>query len=246
METKPWVEGSLEVLELAIEQYYMSQSCETEKIRKRYLRLALINADDSAELSMKAFIQYHTNQKAPRNFPALVNFVKDKGPSYQVVLTKGLDKKLLFYHDQRSTLYHKGYILSVPRGNVFDYIFSVSNLLRVLFKKEVEMNIGYDLRRQYMFTFIELERILRDFCSENRASFDQFVGLQPILDLLGKKGVPLRKLEFNLGKVIDLQNRLTPRTIGIQEEQDIDEGLSILTETIGSLEKLLGTAKNSQ
>lgn len=200
MEARPWIEGSLEVLESAIEQYYMSQTGETEKESKRYLRLALINADDSAELSMKAFIQYHMIRKAPESFPAIVDLIRDKGSDYQVVLPKELEKKLRFYHDQRSTLYHKGYILSVPRCNVFDYIFSVSILFRVLFKADAETNIHYDLRRQYVFTYIELERILRDICSENRAIFDEMIGLQPILDLLKKKDITHGQLEYNLGE----------------------------------------------
>jgi hypothetical protein len=105
-----------------------------------------------------------------------------------------------------------------------------------LFKLDLDESIKYDIKRQYVFMYLDLERILRDICIENRAKFDDHISIQQILEFLKKKGIDENSnLEFNLERVIELHNTLIPQTIDIQEDQDIDEGLTLLSEIIESL-----------
>jgi len=238
MERKPWIEGSLEVLELAIEQYYMGVGSNKERDLYRYLRVSLINTDDAAELAIKAFIQYHTSEKAQRNFHRNLNWILKKGPFYDVVISKGLVGKIRYYHNLRDTLYHQGYSLTIPRLEVLGYIVKIIELFRLLFKVDLDGSLGYNHRQRFLIRSIDLEKSLLDLCSMNKVVIGSTVELSALIWQMLEGKLISEDMRSILEQVISLQQQIVPGSQPVNEVEGILETIMVLEETITEIKKI--------
>lgn len=232
MEQKPWIEGSLEILELAIEQYYMSISSDTRRDSNRYLRVALINTDDAVELAMKAFTQYQTGQFASRKFHSTLTWIKKNGPSLGISLPKGFEGKIRYYHNTRGTLYHQGYSLRISRLEVLDYIAKAIILFRLLFKEDLERSFESNPRRLFLLSCPELEKQVIDLASMNRIVVNEEIDIEDIIQSLIKKEVVEEDIYETFNEMTTILDRITPQRESLSKIGDIYEPARIISESI--------------
>lgn len=232
MERKPWIEGSLEVLELAIEQYYMSLASGNPKDSNRYLRVALINADDAVELAMKAFIQYQKGEFASRKFHTILTWIKKNGPSLRICLPKGLEGKIRYYHNARDTLYHHGYSLRLSRLEVLDYIAKATTLFRLLFGEELERSFQFNPRRLLLLSYAEFEKQLVDLASINNVPVNDKTDVGDMIQYLIEKEVIEEDIREMFQQSTTLLERVIPKAESLTEIGDVYELALTLSESI--------------
>ena len=239
MEKKPWIEGSLEVLELAIEQYYMSIGSDSERDKYRYLRVSLINTDDAAELAIKAFIQYHKYQKVTRNFHENLSRICRKGSPCKIEIPKELESKIRYCHGLRDTFYHQGYSFTISHIEVLDYIEKVIQLFRLLFQDDLDSSIQHNDRRQLLLGSIELEKALFDLCELSRMKFEGQELITIVQNMANSKLISGNTRDA-VEELIGFREKLVPKTYS----SEIGDTYTAVISLADTLEKIKSAIEN--
>ena len=232
MNKKPWIEGSLEVLELAIEQYYMGILSSSDVDRNRYLRASLINADNAAELAVKAFIEYSRTAKASSNFYENLKWVRERGALDNPTSFKDLEKDIRYHHKQRDTIYHHRYLMVVDRTDVLDCISKVIALFRLLFGHEFDRSVELNLRRRLLLAYANMEKAIVSYCTKHNLDFDSVYEVQDlVLKMLESDLIDEETIQQIQG-VLTKQEQLIPKAEPISEITDGYELGSLIVDLI--------------
>lgn len=238
MERKPWVEASLDVFELALEQYRMSLNSETDRDANRYSRVSLINADDAAELSIRGFIEFNCGEKASINFFENLKWIRDQCKTIDTSTFKKIEGRIRYYHKQRDTLYHQGYSLTISRLELLDCLGQISILFEMLFPAELQNLQQYNLRGTFLRQFIELETVVVALCEKK--------GLKPLDDFeMSELGAKLltekvidEKMLGSINEISDFTTALIPKPLVAEISSETYEVVQKLSECINKLRNI--------
>ena len=239
MDRKPWVEASLDVFELSLEQYRMSLNAETDRDANRYSRVSLINADDAAELSMKGFIEFSCNEKEKGNFFENFRWIRDECKTIDNLRLKKIEGKIRYYHKQRDTLYHQGYSLTISRLELLDCLTQISTLFELLFPVELQNLQQYNLRGTFLRQFIDLETIIVALCEKNDVECtDDFEMSEVGANLLTKKVIDDDMLG-SINEISEFTEALIPKPLVAEISSETYEVVQKLSECLNKLKKIL-------
>jgi len=208
MERQPWIDGSLEVFELSIEQFRMSLNSEADRDSMRYARACLINGDDAVELSIRGYIEFSCGQKSQSFFENL-KWLASCNTIDKVALKK-IEGKIRYYHLQRDTLYHQGYTLNISRLNLLDYLSNVSALFKLLFPIELENALQYNSQGAFLIQYIELEKMVVNLCEQKGPKPNEDFEMSELSELLAKNNVIDENTKQSLNEIADFANKLIP------------------------------------
>lgn len=187
MNLTPWAKGPLELIRHALE--HLNIGGDTDR------RIALIGFDNATEVCVDVFIRlppklrnnYEIKRedvtKHLRSFNSKIGFVEDYINEMQIE-TELSTNELLWYHTLRNELYHSGngmvpemHVLHGARDNclaVYSCLFGVDafELLEVE-KEPKEQNMPFvsqNIEMEYLRTFIEFEKNLRQYVVKRKGS----------------------------------------------------------------------------
>lgn len=235
MNKQPWVEGSLEVLELSSEQYFMGVSSDTDVDRNRYFRASLINSDNAAELAVKSFIEYARAARASSNFFENLKWIRENGNLVNPTAFKELEKSIRYHHKQRDTVYHHRYLLVVDRAEALDSIAKVSMLFSLLFQQEFDRSVRMNLRRRLLLAYAGLEKTIADSCVENNVGYTSASTLHELVLEMLKVGLIGDETVQLVQEVLLKQENLIPRAKPLSELQYSYELCDVIDELIVKL-----------
>jgi hypothetical protein len=233
MTEKPWVEGSTEVLELTIEQYYMSKLSKRRKESDRYLRLALINGDDAVELAAKACIEFDHAEKEKGNFYENLKWIRENVRFKNKNQFNQVEQVLRYYHKQRDTLYHASYSPPMSRLQVLGFIANCIYFFRTVFPIEIDLVLQNNTRRRFLTTFLELEKQIVDLCRNNGIEVEDDSSLSDLLFRMEKEKVINEEMRQTIEEVNTLHEKLIPTVEDVP--YDISEVSLTLTDMINNL-----------
>lgn len=238
---KPWVEGSIEVLELAIEQYYMSLLSKSKKESARYLRLSLINGDDAVELGAKAYIEFDCAEKEKGNFYENLKWIRQNGDFKDKTHFKQIEQVLRFYHKQRDTLYHEGYSPPMSRLKVLDFMANCITFFRIIFTSYTESTLQYEKRRRFLLAFLELEKQIVDLCRKRGIEVEDDSSISDLLLTMVQGKIINEETRQTIEEANALQEKLIPTAEDVA--YDIYEISLELTDICNSLRQIATNGK---
>ena len=233
LESQPWIEGSLEVFELSIEQYRLSLNRTTDRDSNRYSRACLINCDDAVELSVRGFIEFTCGQKSKSFFENL-NWLGECDRLDEKLLKK-IDGKIRYYHQQRDTLYHQGYSLNISRLDLLDFLSKVYTLVQMLFPVEVEDALQYNSQRAFLILYIQLEKMVVNICEQNGPKMNEDFEMSELAELLFRKGTINENTKQVLNDVSDFMNKIVPPSKYDELRSEVYEVVQQITECLKEL-----------
>jgi hypothetical protein len=236
MAQKPWVEGSIEVLELAIEQYYMSLLSKSKKESARYLRSSLINGDDAVELGAKAYIEYVCGEKEKGNFYENLKWIRQKGDFKDKTYFKQVEEALRFYHKQRNTLYHEGYSPPMSKLQVLNLIANCITFFRIIFAYDMESALQYDDRRRFLFAFLELEKQVVDLCHSKGIKVEDNSTVSDLLLTMVQEKIMDEETRETIEQASAVQEKLIPTVEDVN--YDVYEIAAMLIEITSNLKEM--------
>ncbi len=212
MFNKPWIDGSLEILDLAIEQYFMASLNSDNRISNKYLRTSLITADDAVELGTKGFIELELNETVKQHFTIydLFSILTQIEPYKSNQDFKTIIKMLKYYHKQRNQLYHNSYSPSMSRLQVQTFLFCILSYFRLLYEGDFDISLQNEEKRRFVFSFIESEYFVTALSKKKGVIFDDSFSFSDLL--ISLKGLNLINEESRqfFEQVNEINEKLTP------------------------------------
>lgn len=232
---KPWLEGPVAVLELGIEQYYMSIFSRNMSDSNRYRRIAVITTDDAVELAAKAFLQHDVVQEKTRtSFGKILRQVKE----YSGAFTGELLRKLEYYHDTRNLLYHEGALYSIPRSHLLDFIGTSIRFLKAVYGNDAEQAFRTNPRGLLLFAYIQFERIAFSLALDNRIPFNEETDPRDLVRTLADRAVINNEIRHAFNRSGILLKMVMPQAEGFTEIDEAYDSIYALADSIMQLEEL--------
>lgn len=232
---KPWLEGPIAVLELGIEQYYMSIFSRNLSDSNRYRRIAVITTDDAVELAAKAFLQHDVAQKKARMpFGQILQQVKKHSGAF----TRELLQKLEYYHDIRNRLYHEGALYSVPRRHLLDFIDTSIRFLKAVYGNDAEQAFRTNPRSLLLFSYIQFERIAFSLAHDNRIPFDEETDPGNLVYALADRAVINDEMRDAFSRSGLYLKMVMPQAEGLTEIDEAYDSIYALADSIMQLEEI--------
>ena len=214
---KPWINGSLEVLDLAIEQYSMAILSSETKISNKYLRFSLITADNAVELGTKGFIEFELNKLVKQNYDyyTIFNILNHEEPYKSDIEFKKIINLLKLYHKQRNQLYHGSFSPAMSRLQVLKFLFYVLTYFRKLYGTDFETSLQFEVKRKFLFLNVESEHVITTLAKENRIKIDDSFSTSDLLISLKDCNVIKEESREFFEQVIDINQKLTPSSLDL-------------------------------
>ncbi|RLI96478.1 MAG: hypothetical protein DRP00_05265 [Candidatus Aenigmatarchaeota archaeon] len=132
MTEKPWVKGPLELLEHGAEHLRVG--------REKDLRFAIIHVDNALEVAFKVYVEYEKRLvpgiikkkdwvEIKQSFRRLLDIISKKTD----FISDELYSAIIYYHDLRNEVYHRGDGITVRKEDVDNYLQIASNLFNKMF-----------------------------------------------------------------------------------------------------------------
>ena len=133
MREKPWVRGPLELLEHGAEHLRVGG--------EKDLRFAIIHVDNALEVAFKVYVEYEKRLvpgiikkkdwvEIKRSFRRLLDIISEKTD----FISDELYSAIIYYHDLRNEVYHRGDGITVRKEDVDNYFQITSNLFSKMFR----------------------------------------------------------------------------------------------------------------
>ena len=218
MESKPWIDGSLEILDLAIELYYMGTITTNKNQSNKYLRIALIMADDAVELGSKAFFEFEIGKQKKGNLYNFLDWFKTNEPYKSNGAFHKLEPKLRYYHKQRNRLYHESYSPLMSRLEVLDFLECCYAYFKLIYETKLDPYLKTYQRRQFLFSFLELEIQVVSLCKNKGVALDDDYSINDLVLSLESEKI----LDGETRQLVEQANQINEKIIPTMNMKGID------------------------